>query len=165
MTMNTAPESTADPVLSAVRCWLLVALLLGWVGLSVELLLLNHTEDFWQLSPLLLMIAATMTLGWYALGGRKAALRVFQVVMVLFMAGGITGVMLHLQGKMEFKRETDPSLAGWALFQESLKGAVPPVLAPAALIQFGILGLAFTFRHPALASSKHIDNSQPQPTP
>ena len=43
------------------RRLLMTILLLGIAGLSVELLLLNHVEDIYQLIPLLLNGAAVMT--------------------------------------------------------------------------------------------------------
>jgi len=151
--MTNAPATVRDPVdtLARVRCMVMVLWLAGVLGLGAELLLLNHTEGFWQLAPLLVMILSVVVIAWYAAGRQRIALRVFQGAMLLFMASGTAGLVLHFRGKMEFKQETDPALAGWALFRETLKGAAPPVLAPAAMIQFGFLGWAFTYRHPGLA--------------
>jgi hypothetical protein len=41
-----------------------------------------------------------------------------------------------------------PDLAGWKLFKDSMMGATP-ALAPGAMLQIGLVGLAWTFRHPA----------------
>jgi hypothetical protein len=69
--------------------------------------------------------------------------------MGLYVAAGVLGVYLHLRGNFEFERERDPSLGGSALLWEAMRGATP-ALAPGALAQLGLVGLAFAFRHPAL---------------
>jgi hypothetical protein len=70
--------------------------------------------------------------------------------MLLFLIVGILGVFLHLRGNVEFALERDPSLSGLKLVWKALRGATP-ALAPGALTQLGLLGLVFTYRHPALA--------------
>jgi hypothetical protein len=40
-------------------------------------------------------------------------------------------------------------LAGWELFKEAMTGATP-ALAPGAMVQLGLIGLAWSYRHPAL---------------
>jgi hypothetical protein len=42
-----------------------------------------------------------------------------------------------------------PDVTGWPLFWEAIRGATP-ALAPGAMVQLGLIGLAFTIRHPAL---------------
>jgi hypothetical protein len=123
--------------------------------------LVGHTEGFWQWLPLLLMGLSLVPLVIYAGFGRRASraalfLRVFQILMFLFMASGLVGLFLHYDAKVEFKHETDPTLTGWPLFRDALKSAVPPVLAPAAMIQFGLLGLAYAWRHPAFLPNQNL---------
>ena len=129
----------------------LAGFLLGVVGTAAELLLVEHTENFWQWLPLLLIGLSVVPLVGYAAARRAILLRLFQWFMILFMVSGVIGLFLHYEGKAEFKLETDPSLAGWKLFKEAMKGAMPPALAPAAMIQFGLLGLAYVYRHPAFS--------------
>ena len=133
------------------RSLVLAAFLLGCLGTAAELLLVGHTENFWQWLPLLLMAISLVALGASVPTRSARCLRAFQVLMVLFMASGLVGLFLHYDGKVEFKRESDPSLSGWPLFRDAMKSAVPPALAPAAMIQFGILGLAYAYRHPAFS--------------
>jgi len=45
-----------------------------------------------------------------------------------------------------------PSLGGSELYMKALMGATP-LLAPGTMIQLGLVGLAFAFRHPAFAGS------------
>ena len=160
--MNSASPSARRPrdTLAVVRALLIVIWLAGLVGMGAELLLLGHTEGVWQWVPLILIVLSWLVLGWYAVRRRGACLRVFQVLMVLFLAGGMAGVVLHFLGKVEFNREMNPSLAGWALWRAAMEGAMPPILAPAAFIQFGLLGLVYTYRHPALAISTESTNQK-----
>jgi hypothetical protein len=55
----------------------------------------------------------------------------------------------HYQGNMEFELETYPSISGLALFKEAMMGATP-ALAPGTMIELGLIGLAYTYRHPLL---------------
>jgi hypothetical protein len=50
---------------------------------------------------------------------------------------------------MEFELETYPSISGLALFKEAMMGATP-ALAPGTMIELGLIGLAYTYRHPLL---------------
>jgi hypothetical protein len=142
--------STPAAVLGALRLILLATFVVGVVGVIAELLLIEHYEEIWQLSPLLLLLAALLALGWYGLRRSPAALRAFRVVMLLFVASGFVGVLLHYKGNTEFELERDPAIGGLALFWESVRGATP-ALAPGTMIQLALVGLAYTFRHPALA--------------
>jgi hypothetical protein len=131
------------------RRLLLAVLLVGMIGLSAELVLLEHVESVWQWVPL-----AVLALGFaagVALLLRPAAgtVRAFQGMMALFVAAGVLGLYLHLRGNVEFEREMDSGLRGLALMWEALRGATP-ALAPGTLAHFGLLGLACTYRHPAL---------------
>ena len=130
---------------------LLAIFVFGVIGTGVELVLLDHFEDVWQWTPLALMAASLIVLGWHLAAGGRPSMRAFQVVMVLFVVGGLLGVVLHYQGNAEFELEMYPSLAGFDLFRESIRGATP-ALAPGTMIQLGLIGLAYTFRHPVLAS-------------
>ena len=123
------------------------------VGTITELLLLEHVEDAWQWTPIALMTAALLTLGWHALDRGPASLNVIRVLMVLCVVSGFLGVLLHYRGNVEFELEMYPDLSGWKLFKESMMGATP-ALAPGAMIQVGLVGLAWTFRHPALQANK-----------
>jgi hypothetical protein len=133
---------------------LLAIFLLGTLGAGVELLLLGHTESIWQWLPLLLIMISLVALIFHAAARRAASVRVFQVIMLLFILSGFAGFWQHYQAKVEFKLEMNPELSGINLFWETITGAaVPPVLAPGMMIQMGLLGLAYTYRHPALINS------------
>ena len=128
---------------------LLTILILGITGISLELWLLAHTEDFYQLIPLWLAGAAIVATMAVVLRPSVGTIRSFQAVMVLFLVSGVVGMALHFQVNMEFQLEMDPALAGMALLRKSIVAKTPPALAPGAMIQLGLIGLAYTFRHPA----------------
>ena len=58
--------------------------------------------------------------------------------------GGLLGLYLHLRGNAEFERELHPAAAGWTLWWDALRGATP-ALAPGALAQLGLVGLAYAW--------------------
>ena len=130
------------------RRMLLGLVFLGAVGLLVELGLLEHFDSATQWIPLaLLVVVVGAVVAVYVRGGR-GTVRFFQGVMALCVVTGVIGVYLHYRGNVEFELERDGSLHGLHLFWEAIRGATP-ALAPGALSQLGLLGLAYTFRHPA----------------
>ena len=137
----------------ALRRLLLVTLIVSLVGTIIELLLLEHFEDVWQWTPIILLFAALLSVGWHALDRGPRSLNVLRGLMVLCMASGLVGVLLHYRGNVEFELEMYPDLSGWKLFKEAMMGATP-ALAPGAMLQVGLIGLAWTFRHPAFGSRK-----------
>lgn len=132
--------------LQIVRRWLLAILVMGMAGTAVELLLLQHTEGSIQLIPLVLLGLGLGSLAWHAVTPGRVNVRAVQIVMAAFVAAGLAGVYFHYQANVEFQLEGDPSLAGAALFYRVVAAKVPPALAPGVMIQFGLLGLAYTYR-------------------
>jgi hypothetical protein len=133
--------------LFVVRRMLGAILLLGMTGTSVELLLMGHHEGVEQLIPLVLFGVGIAAVGWHFVAASAASGTVVKAVMVLFLAAGLTGVYYHLAANLEFQRETDPALRGSALFWKALHATVPPALAPGVMVQLGLVGLAYTYRH------------------
>lgn len=138
---------------SALRRALLWLLMLGMVGTGAELILLEHTETVWQLVPVAALMAGLISAAIVRVRGSRPALRVFQAIMLAFVAAGITGLILHYRGNAEFELEMYPSMKGWELILNSLKGATP-ALAPGTMAQLGLLGLAYTYRHPVLRAGR-----------
>ena len=122
--------------------------LFGSVGTAAELLLLEHTEDVWQKAPLVVIAVACVVLAALTIRPSTAGVRLFQLVMVAFIASGVAGLGLHFQGNVEFELELQPGASGFHLFWESMKGATP-VLAPGTMALLGAIGLTYTYRHPA----------------
>ena len=140
-------------ILSRVRIWLAVALVSGLVGTIVELLLLEHYEDRWQFVPLFLIVSALGVLTWHGARPTAASVRALQVFMALFLITGPIGVGLHFRGAAEFQLEIDRSQSRWSLFGKALRAKAPPVLAPGLMMQLGVIGLVYSYRHPALTGS------------
>lgn len=136
------------------RRFLLGILLFATVGGTVELLLLGHVEDPPQWIPLALMTLGAATLAITALRPTKGGVRLLQALMTLFILSGFVGMALHFRANLEFQQEVDPSLRGRALVWKALRAKAPPALAPGVMVQLGLLGLVYTYRHPALNGRK-----------
>jgi len=137
-------------VLAVVRKTLLAVLALGMVGSTAELILLAHTEDWRQWIPLVLLAAASMALAWHWSSRSAMSTQALRWLMLAFVISGLAGVYFHFQGSAEFKLESNPKLSGMALFWEAIRGKAPPLLAPGAMVQLGLIGLVYTYKHPAL---------------
>lgn len=148
---------TSTLIRAPLRQLMLALVLIGIVGLEVELALLRHAESLTQWIPhVALMVGLLSTAAVYVRPG-PATLRAFQLVMLIFVVVGALGVYLHFQGNVEFALERDPTLSGTRLIWKALRGATP-ALAPGALAQLGLLGLLFSYGHPALIKV----NTQPE---
>jgi hypothetical protein len=146
-------HATAEPeLLFTIRRIILALVLLGIVGLVPELLLLKHTESVTQFIPFVVLGVGLVSSVLVWIRPTRRALRVFQAVMLLFIAVGLLGLYFHFRGNVEFEQEQNPSLHTAALLWQALRGGIP-TLAPGAMAQLGLLGLAFAYRHPLLLPS------------
>jgi fatty acid desaturase len=143
------PSVPADPYVM-IRRLLLALLAFGLVGTAVELALMDHDEDVRQLVPFAVIAAALGGAAAVAWTARAGVVRAFRVLMVVMMAAGAVGVVLHYLGNREFQRDMDPQASEWQLFTKIIHAKAPPALAPGVLVQFGLLGLVATFQHPAV---------------
>jgi hypothetical protein len=135
--------------LESLRRGLLAILAFGELGITIELFLIGHTKDAWEWSPILLLflaLAVTAAL-WYR--ASRGIVRTFQITMLLFFLSGAVGLYLHYRGNVEFELEMYPTLTGLPLIWQSLTGATP-TLAPGTMLLLSLIGLAVTFRHPAI---------------
>ena len=137
--------------ISAIRRFLLAIVVLGLSGTGLELILLEHYEDSWQALPLFFIGLTLVVIGVHAVGGGAGTVRLLRVMMSFLLIAGAAGVVLHYQGSLEFQMEMDPTQSGWALFTKVLHAKAPPALAPGVMAQLGLLGLLYTYRHPALS--------------
>lgn len=133
----------------SLRQMILGLVLLGIIGLIAELLLQEHFESATQIIPLASLGAGLATTILVARNPTQSTLRLFVVMMIVFVAAGVLGLVLHLKGNMEWALERNPELSGMTLMWKALTGATP-ALAPGALAQLGLLGLAWSYRHPAV---------------
>lgn len=139
------------------RRLLLGVFLVGAIGSAVDLFLLEHFEDKLQLIPLGLLGLAVIVLIWHVIHRGRASLRVFQIVMTLFVIAGFVGLVLHYQGSAEFQTEVNPDLSGMELFLKAIRAKAPPALGPGAMINLGLLGLAYVYRHPILRAGAYVN--------
>jgi len=152
---------TSD-TLTVIRSVILAVLIIALVGTGLELALLGHIEEPAQMIPVGLIVAALMVLTLYAVRRGPRILRLFQVLMALFVVAGVAGIVLHYQSNVEFELELYPAMEGMEFLTKVLTGAIP-VLAPGVMIQIGLLGGIYTFRHPVFTGRQKYDNSQSQP--
>jgi hypothetical protein len=132
---------------------MLAVLGFGMLGTGTELVLLEHTEDSFQWVPLVLLGLGFFATLAFAVRSSRVTLRIFQTLMVAFIASGILGVYLHYKGNVEFELEMYPSLSGLKLIWEALRGATPS-LAPGTMALFGLIGLTTTYEHPASRTAR-----------
>ncbi len=133
--------------LSLVRHALMIILMVGLVGTEIELLLLKHTDGAWQLAPVLLVGLGIVVSVWCIAAPGAASVRALQVTMLAFIVSGLLGVALHFKGNVAYEQDSNPSLAGRELYVSAVMGSTP-TLAPGTMIQLGLVGLVFAFRHP-----------------
>lgn len=130
---------------------LLFGVIVLWLaGMLLDLVLLGHYEDSWQVIPLALLGLGLAVCGWHGFRPTAASLRTLQGTMFLLAAAGLLGIYLHFDGNREFQLEMDPSQSGWALFLKVIQAHAPSALAPAALVLLALLGFVYSYRHPAL---------------
>jgi hypothetical protein len=146
---------------SVLRKMLLVVFLLGTLGTGAELLLLGHTEALQQLIPLGMITVSLVLLATRMFVGGRNLLHAFRLFMVLFVASGALGIYLHYQSNVEFELEMNPSAEGRELVWESLTGAMP-ALAPGTMVQLGLIGLLYTYRHPIFSVTRKPEASSPE---
>lgn len=140
--------SGPDPA-DRLRRLFLALVLLGLAGMAAELVLLEHVESATQWIPLAVIAVGLAAGAAVAARPGRGTVRLFQGAMAACLAAGALGVYLHYRGNVAFEREMDDTLRGFALVWAALHGATP-ALAPGALAHLGLIGLATTYRHPAL---------------
>jgi predicted membrane channel-forming protein YqfA (hemolysin III family) len=153
--------SSDTPTVTILRRLLLAILVLGLAGTEIELLLLKHTDGFWQLVPVVMVGLGLLAVGWFGAARNEMALRTLRALMFVYLATGGVGVVQHFIGNVAYARDSNPSLAGRDLYVEAVMGSTP-TLAPGTMIQLALVGLAFVFRHPGLGAARNDDEPSPQ---
>ncbi len=143
------PQRESDTLVT-IRKLLLGSLVVGVVGTTGELILLGHTEMPTQWIPIVALGALALVIAWHVRGPSATTVRAMQALMGLFVATGVLGVGLHLNGNVEFERELHPTEGGFQFALKTITGATP-VLAPGSMVLLGLVGFAHTYRHPCTA--------------
>ena len=136
--------------LVALRKLLLATLIVGAIGTTGELILLGHTEMATQWIPIVVLGVLALVIAWHVRRTSAASVRAIQALMGTFIATGVLGVGLHLNGNVEFERELHPDEGGFQFVLKTITGATP-VLAPGSMVLLGLVGFAHTYRHPCTA--------------
>jgi predicted membrane channel-forming protein YqfA (hemolysin III family) len=134
------------PTAQTLRRFALALCLLGVVTTPIELVLMHHYNDKDQIMPFVFLGLAAIGIvaAWFRPSAK--VLRGVRVLMVLVVLGSGIGVMEHL--KANYRDATRGGGAAPNLIEMVLTGFAP-LLAPGILAQVGLLGLAFTYKHPA----------------
>ncbi len=152
--MEQAPGSSQFVTEVRLRRMLLALLVFGLAGIAFELVSFAHYEDAQQIIPLMTIGAAFVAIALQIAAPSKGSVRLFQLAMLLLIVTGVAGIVLHGQGNMEFQLEMDPTLSGWPLLSNILHAKAPPSLAPGVMAQLGLLGLIYSYRHPATLNGR-----------
>ena len=144
------PQASVSGDNTVIRRWLLAILTFGLVGLGTELLLMEHYQSGIELVPLVAVVLAFIAIIWHGVTWHARSTRALQATMVLFLVVGATGIGFHFRGAAEFQLEIDPSARSWDVFKKAMRAKAPPVLAPGLMVQLGLVGLAYAYRHPTL---------------
>ena len=137
--MQSQTENSQD---YSLRRIIIVALLFMLIGTGLELYLLDHYEDVFQLIPLLCIGSSVLGMIVLLIRGTKLFVGIFKLILGLTALSGFYGIYLHMQANYEFELEMKPTAKGWDLFSESLSGALPS-LAPGSMIVLALIGYSY----------------------
>lgn len=140
--------------LSTIRRALFAILVFGLSATGIDLVLIQHYEDTLQIVPLVLVAVALVVALWHGMARNATSVRALQGTMALFLLAGAVGAGLHYRGGAQFQLEIDPSQTRWQVFKKVMRAKAPPVLASGLMVQLGLVGLVYAYRHPALGATK-----------
>jgi hypothetical protein len=120
------------------RLLLLIALLSAGATL-VELLLLEHIEEWQQIIPVALLAAAIIAVALVLATSSRWAVQLLRGVLAICFVSALVGIYFHYQANVEFVLERHPKYAGVQLFKSAMMGAMP-ALAPGAMAQLALIG-------------------------
>src|SRR5262245_43859521 len=129
----------------AMRTMLFSILLVGVLGTALDLILLQHNDDAAQFIPFVVLGLGFAVIVWHLVSETTASRLAMRFTMVAFVAAGVLGMALHYRGNVQFQKEIDPTIHGYALFDKAIHAKAPPALAPSAMAWFGLLGFACTY--------------------
>ncbi|MGB1170303.1 MAG: hypothetical protein ACPG4G_09525, partial [Flavobacteriaceae bacterium] len=108
----------------------------------LELYLLDHYEDSWQLIPILSVGTTLVTLLILFFKKTTKVVNLFKAVLILTALSGVYGVYLHLQSNFDFEQDMKPTATNFELITDSLSGALP-TLAPMSLVVLACIGYSY----------------------
>ena len=130
------------------RRLILALLTFGLAATVVDLFGLAHYKETWQMVPIVFIVLTLVAVLWHVFTGSTTSLQVLRMLMPILILVGMTGVFLHMKGSMAFQLEANPDLTGWTLLTKILRAKAPPALAPGIMVQLGLLGSIYGYKHP-----------------
>lgn len=112
------------------------------IGTVLELLLLKHYEDTFQLIPIICIALVMLTAVVLVFIKTRLIKTVFKSILLITALSGLYGGYLHLCANFEFEIEMTPTASNWDVLVESLSGALP-TLAPFSMIVLALLGYSY----------------------
>jgi len=120
-------------------------LLFGLAGTTLDLLLLKHHDDAAQFIPFAVLGLGIAVVVWHLVAETASSRVAMRLTMIVFVATALLGMGLHFRGNVQFQKEIDPTIHGFALFEKAVYAKAPPALAPSVMLWFGLLGFACTY--------------------
>lgn len=111
-------------------------------GTMLELLLIGHYEDVFQLIPICCIGLVVLISGFLYFFRTRILKHIFKSLLIITTLSGFYGVYLHLFSNFEFELEMQPTANNWDLIIESFTGALP-VLAPFSMIVLALIGYSY----------------------
>ena len=111
-------------------------------GSLIELYLINHYEDTFQIIPIFCLGVSLGSLIILYFRVSKFTINLFKASLLVISFVGLLGVILHLNSNFQFEKEMKPSSSTMDLFIESLSGALP-ALAPLNLVLLAMVGYSY----------------------
>lgn len=133
-----------DLVMQRVKYLLIFTAAFMAIGTLLELFLLAHYEDEWQLLPILLIIASLVLFGVYLFLEKLWVLRSLQTLLIAVGLSGGLGVFFHMKANLEFEAELHPTLSFTQHLLDSFSGALP-ALAPGSMFVFALIGYIYIY--------------------
>ena len=125
------------------RALLLISLFTAGATL-LELLLLEHIEEWQQIIPVALLAAASVSILVLLVTSARWAVHLLRVVLGICFVSALLGMYFHYQANVEFVLERHPRMAGLELFRNAMMGAMP-ALSPGVMAQLALIGWLATF--------------------
>lgn len=138
-----------NTVVQQLRSFLMGVVAVIFIVTILELILLDHTEETLQWIPFIVCGIGLLAVCGAWIAPSQVAMHILRWVMIGVVVTSFVGVYLHFTGNLAFTREINPSFTFSESIWPAMKGSYP-LLAPGILFLAGILGLAATYRHPAL---------------
>lgn len=121
---------------------ILYTLIFFLFGSLIELYLINHYEDTFQIIPIFCLGVSLGSLIILYFRVSKLTINLFKASLLVISFVGLLGVILHLNSNFQFEKEIKPSSSTMDLFIESLSGALP-ALAPLNLVLLAMVGYSY----------------------